>query len=58
MLPTEPGIEILASSSDHLILDVEEATRPIQVGDILEFHMYYGPMMFMTGTNYVNIICK
>ncbi len=61
--PRMPGVEILGGSSDHMILDVEEvmaaafdeqgdvpSPAPIKPGDILEFDVSYGSLVFLTGS--------
>jgi len=45
LFPRDKGVEILGASSDHLICDVEEAERPVNVGDILEFGLAYGTLL-------------
>ena len=42
LIPKRPGITILGASSDHLILDVEEALPPVHLGEELEFRPLYG----------------
>ncbi|MGM0411180.1 MAG: alanine/ornithine racemase family PLP-dependent enzyme [Bacillota bacterium] len=53
LIPKEEGIEILGASSDHLILDVEEAKKDIKLGDILSFELFYGPMLYLTASQLV-----
>lgn len=50
IFPEDPGIRVLGGSSDHTILDVEDADREVAVGDILRFRMNYGGMVFLTGS--------
>ena len=52
----EEGIVVLGSSSDHLILDVTEATRQLHVGDIVEFSLSYGAVLAGFTSKYVNRI--
>ena len=56
--PKEKGVEILGASSDHLILDIEEAERNIDVGDILEFDLSYASLVFASSSPSVRIQCK
>lgn len=56
LIPTDSGIEILGASSDHTILDVEDSTKKYQVGDIVEFQMFYGPLVYVTKSQEVNIV--
>ena len=46
----EPGIEILGASSDHTILDIEDAEREIKVGDIVEFQPNYANLVYLTNS--------
>jgi predicted amino acid racemase len=39
--PLEPGIEVLGASSDHLVLDVENADPYPSVGDVISFKLRY-----------------
>lgn len=46
LFPLWQGVEILGSSSDHMILDVEDAMPEIQMGDVIPFRIrYYSAMM-------------
>ncbi len=54
LIPKLAGAFVLGASSDHLILDIEDCTVGIKVGDILDFGMYYGPMLFLCGSDSVN----
>lgn len=51
LIPKEAGVTVLGASSDHTILDVEDAERDIQVGDILEFELCYATMVFITNSD-------
>ena len=37
LAPRRLGVEIIGASSDHLVLDVEEAHPAVQVGESLDF---------------------
>lgn len=50
LIPLLEGAFILGSSSDHLLLDIEECSEDVQIGDVLEFEMFYGPMLFLCGS--------
>ncbi len=56
--PRDKGIEVLGSSSDHLILDVEDAERQFKVGDIVEFDLCYATIVYATNSPNVRIVCK
>lgn len=53
--PRLPGVEVIGSSSDHLIVDIEPIRDELKVGDILEFDLRYSTMVFLTGSKYVRI---
>src|SRR5665648_929330 len=48
LIPLNKGIELVGASSDHLILDIENATQKYEVGDILSFGMYYQGVLFLS----------
>lgn len=50
IFPRMKGIEVLGASSDHTILDVEDAETEIRVGDILEFDVNYASLVYLTST--------
>lgn len=51
--PDDPGIIVLGGSSDHLVLDVEEARTDMQVGDEVVFYPSYGALLAATTSPYV-----
>ena len=51
--PVLPGITVLGGSSDHLILDVEDAEENVKVGDELEFRPGYGALLALSTSPYV-----
>jgi predicted amino acid racemase len=51
--PLLPGVTVLGGSSDHLILDVEEAAENVKVGDELEFWPGYGALLALSTSPYV-----
>jgi len=42
LLPRRPGVVILGASSDHLVLDVTQASPTVRLGEELEFRPLYG----------------
>lgn len=56
--PRLPGVEVLGSSSDHLIVDIQDCKEELKVGDILEFDLRYSTMVFLTGSRYVRLEIK
>ncbi|MGL4831723.1 MAG: alanine/ornithine racemase family PLP-dependent enzyme [Propionibacteriaceae bacterium] len=51
--PEDPGMIVLGGSSDHLIIDVEEAAKPVQVGDEIAFWPGYGATLALATSPYV-----
>ncbi|MCB2292817.1 alanine/ornithine racemase family PLP-dependent enzyme [Clostridium algoriphilum] len=49
LIPQKQGVEIVGSSSDHLIVDIEDCNVETKLGDILNFSMYYPAMMYLSG---------
>ena len=50
IFPRDPAIKVIGASSDHTIIDVEDCADPIRVGDIVEFDVDYGSMLYTTGS--------
>ncbi len=55
LLPMEKGIEIIGASSDHTIVDVEDAEKEYKVGDIMTFDVCYATMVYLTNCRNVHI---
>ena len=51
--PEDPGIIVLGGSSDHLVLDVEEAGTPVEVGAELAFYPNYAALLMASTSPYV-----
>jgi len=51
--PEDSGIIVLGGSSDHLVLDVEEAHTAVRVGDEVAFYPSYGALRAATTSPYV-----
>jgi predicted amino acid racemase len=56
--PVDEGVEIIGASSDHLILDIEDAERDYCVGDIMRFDMFYQVVIFASDSKLMNIEIK
>ncbi len=56
--PRDKGVEILGASSDHLIMDIEDAERKFKVGDIMEFDLSYATLVFASNSPNVKIVCR
>lgn len=55
LISLEKGIEILGASSDHTIVDVEDAERDFKVGDIMTLDVCYATVVYLTNCRNVNI---
>ena len=55
LLPKEDGVIVIASSSDHTVLDVTDCAREVNVGDVLEFRLRYGGLLQILSTRNVEI---
>lgn len=53
LTPEDQGIIILGGSSDHLILDVENARQPLKTGDEVRFFPGYGALLAASTSPYV-----
>lgn len=54
LTPVESGIRVLGASSDHLVLDVEESFKRVEVGDIISFRVNYGALLQAMTSPFVN----
>ena len=52
--PEDPGLIVLGGSSDHLIVDVEDAGEPLAVGSELAFYPGYGALLALSTSPYVH----
>ena len=55
VLPEDEGIEILGASSDHTIIDIQDAKREYHVGDIIEFGLKYSTNVYLTNSPNVHV---
>lgn len=51
--PLDPGIIVLGGSSDHLLLDVEDAKDEVKVGSEIAFYPGYGALLALSTSPYV-----
>lgn len=58
IFPQIKGVEVLGASSDHTILDIEEAEIPINVGDIITFNLCYASIVYVTNCPNVRVVIK
>jgi ornithine racemase len=54
LLPRTKGVEVIGSSSDHLIIDIENCSENLKIGDILSFDIYYPNMLYLSGSTGIN----
>lgn len=48
LIPVDPEIELIGSSSDHVIVETKEWRNQYKLGDILEFELLYPAMLYLT----------
>lgn len=58
LFPTAKGVEIMGSSSDHTLADIEDCTKDWQVGDVMDFSLTYPAVMYLSSSRNVNIVLK
>ena len=58
LTPRLAGVEVLGASSDHTILDAEDAAVPVRLGDVLDFGVSYGSLVYLTNTPEVRIVYR
>ena len=51
--PVDPGLIVLGGSSDHLIVDVQEAAEPVKVGSEIAFYPGYSALLAASTSAYV-----
>lgn len=56
IFPLDEGVEVLGGSSDHTIVDIEDAKREIKVGDIMKFTLCYATIVYATNSPNVRIV--
>ena len=55
LIPREAGLTVIGGSSDHCIVDVEDCTRRLEVGDIVEFSLCYSHLLYATSRSDITI---
>jgi predicted amino acid racemase len=53
MTPLIEGVEIIGASSDHLLCDVTDSQKDLQIGSEIEFKLNYGAMLKAMTSEYV-----
>ncbi len=54
LMPLDPALTILGGSSDHLLLDVTDAAKPLQVGDTVSFALNYAATLRVMTSPYID----
>lgn len=55
LLPLDDGITVIASSSDHTVLDITDCCRTLNVGDTVSFRLRYAGLMYCFAGHHVFI---
>ena len=51
-------MEVVECKPNHTILDVEDAAVPVRLGDVLDFGVSYGSLVYLTNTPEVRIVYR
>lgn len=54
LIPKYTDIEIVGATSDYLIVDITQNKSNFKIGDIIEFEMFYGPMLHLCSSDSIN----
>lgn len=58
LIPMDSSIELIGSSSDHLIVNVTNSQYPYKVGDIIKFKLRYGGILSCSTSEYVEKVIE
>ncbi|MGL5348708.1 MAG: alanine racemase [Peptostreptococcaceae bacterium] len=53
LVTLDEGVEIVGSSSDHLIIDITDSPIDFKLGNIMSFGMFYSNALYLTQSKYV-----
>lgn len=56
IFPKDKGVEVIGASSDHTILDIEDAEKEYKPGDIVSFGINYASIVYLTNCRNVQIV--
>lgn len=56
--PLTKGVQVLGSTSDHTVLDIEDVMEQIKVGSKLDFLPGYGALVRIMGSKYISKVYK
>lgn len=54
LVPLDPGVSVVGASSDHLILDITDSEKPLEVGDRVRFTMDYAGLLKGFTSSYID----
>jgi predicted amino acid racemase len=55
IVPVLEGAEVAMASGDHTILDIEDCSEPLRVGDIVRFKMKYSALLRLSTSENITI---
>ncbi|MBE3592486.1 MAG: alanine/ornithine racemase family PLP-dependent enzyme [Thermoanaerobacter sp.] len=58
LIPVDSFIELIGSSSDHLIVNITNSQYPYKVGDIIKFKLRYGGILSCSTSEYVEKVIE
>lgn len=58
LIPYDENVELIGSSSDHLIVDVTNSSRNYRLGDIIKFKLKYGGILACSTSEYIEKIIE
>lgn len=58
LIVKEEGVKVIGASSDHTILDIEDAKKNIKPGDIIEFDLSYSTLVYISNSNNIYKVYK
>mgnify|MGYP004668554957 FL=1 len=53
LIPLDDRIKLIGASSDHLIADITDCKDDYDIGDVIEFKLYYQALLFSSQSEYV-----
>ncbi len=53
LIPQDKKIEVIAASSDHIVLDITDCTKKYKTGDVVSFYLKYSALLFAFSTRHI-----
>lgn len=50
LIPDDANLQIVGSSSDHLIMDITDSCKNYAIGDLIGFELFYQAMLYLTSS--------